>query len=94
MKPRPITDADEYYYGAMNPYRMTITGPGETEMDITPCPALVTDDEAGIAIRVAWELDEIELAHLAQGGTLWLTSWGGLPVHELHVQPPHGSVTQ
>ena len=24
-------------------------------------------------VRVAWQLDEIELAHLATGGTLWVT---------------------
>lgn len=39
-------------------------------------------------VRVAWELDEIELARLAKGGTLWLSTWGGLPVHMLEVVEP------
>jgi hypothetical protein len=34
------------------------------------------------------ELDEIELAALAHGGTIWLSTWGGLPAHQLEVQAP------
>jgi hypothetical protein len=45
----------------------------------------MTDDIDGRAVHVPWELDEIELATLANGGTLWLSCWGGLPVHQLQV---------
>lgn len=51
------------------------------------CMAVATSDEDGnVVIRVAWKPDEIELAHLAQGGTIWLSTWGGLPPHILEVQ--------
>lgn len=89
MRPRAITDADLEYWSSLNPRPVTMTGPGEVDAGIEPCPALVTDgDQFGQVVRVPWELDEIELAALAKGGTLWLSTWGGLPVHMLEVQAP------
>jgi len=89
MRPRPITEADMTYWGDQNPRPVLLTGPGEIEARIEPCPGIVTDgDEFGSVVRVPWTLDEIELAHLAQGGTLWLSTWGGLPVHMMEVQAP------
>jgi hypothetical protein len=88
VRPRQITDADLAYWSEMSPRRVTMSGPGEVEAGIEPCPAIVTDGgEFGLqpVVRVAWELDEIELARLATGGTLWLSTWGGLPVHMLEV---------
>lgn len=61
-----------------------IGGPEEGP-DVVPCPALVAYD-AGL-IHVAYRLDEIEVAHLARGGTLWLTTRAVLPVHHIEVQP-------
>lgn len=74
--------------------RMVIGGPEEAP-DVIPCPALVhlLQEPAGdgtslqLVHHVAFQLDEIELAALAQGGTLWLTTWGGLPIHRLEVGP-------
>jgi hypothetical protein len=85
MTPRTITDNDLEYWGALDPYRRTYTGPGEIESGIEPCPAIELNNGE---IAVAWTLDEIELVHLAQGGTLWLSTFGGLPIHGLHVQVP------
>lgn len=83
MNPRPITDADIGYWGERAIGRAVYTAPGEVEEGIQPCPALnLTEQE----IAVPWQLDEIELAHLARGGTLWLVCRGLLPVHGLHVQ--------
>lgn len=56
--------------------------------DCEACAAIVTDDEGQRVVRVAWKPNEIDLAHLARGGTLWLSTWGGLPPHMLEVQPP------
>lgn len=39
-------------------------------------------------IHVAWKPNEIELADLARGGTLWLSVVGNLPPHYLTVQAP------
>ena len=91
MTPRPITDVDLDWWRDGNPRRAQFTGPGEVEAGIEPCPAVVIDDPNGIAahiVCVPWTLDEIELAHLARGGTLWLQTWGSLPVHNLQVQAP------
>jgi hypothetical protein len=89
VKPRPITDADMGYWAHLNPRMATFTGPGEVEADIQPCPGIVTDgDEFGTVVRVPWTLDEIELAHLAKGGTLWLSTWNGLPIHMMEVAEP------
>lgn len=60
-----------------------VIGGPEEGPDVIPCPALVAPG-AGV-VHVAYELNELELATLAQGGTLWLTTWGGLPIHHLAV---------
>lgn len=89
MRPRPIAQADLDYWAALNPRPVMFTAPGEVEAGIEPCLGLMTDgDEFGPAARVPWTLDEIELAHLARGGTLWLSTWGALPPHMLEVQAP------
>lgn len=89
MNPRPITGADLEWWGpGSRPARYT--GPDEVDADIEPCPAVQSParDGFGEMVHVPWTLDEIELAHLAQGGTLWLTTWGSLPIHSLQVQAP------
>lgn len=63
--------------------RVVIGGPEEGD-DVIPCPAIVTPGMPR-QVHVAMQLDEIEVARLAQGGTLWLTCWGGLPVHLVEV---------
>lgn len=89
MIPRSITEADMAYWAHLNPRPAMISGPNEIEAEIAPCPAVVTDgDDFGTVVRVPWTLDEIELAHLANGGTLWLSTWGGLPIHMMEVAEP------
>jgi hypothetical protein len=72
------------------PVRRVIGGPEEAP-DVMPCPTLVgldqTQGEGVVVCRVAFQLDEIEVASLAQGGTLWLSTWGGLPIHLVEVVP-------
>lgn len=96
MKPRPITPTDLDYFVGLQPEVHTFTAPGEREAGVEPCQALVTCDpdmfERGpVIVRVPWTLNEIELVHLAKGGTLWLSCWGHLPVHALDVQPPEAN---
>lgn len=62
----------------------SIGGPEEAP-DVRACPALVSDGPDGVRVHVAHQLDEIEVAQLATGGKLWLTTWGGLPIHSLVV---------
>lgn len=85
MNPRSISEADLDYWAERNPRPVRFTGPGEEEQGIEPCPSLVLD---GDEVAVPWALNEIELAHLARGGTLWLVTRHGLPIHGLHVQEP------
>lgn len=62
-----------------------IMGGPEEGPDVIPCPTLIA---RGVnCCHVAMRLDEIEVAHLATGGTLWLTTWGGLQIHLVEVVP-------
>lgn len=100
MEPIPATPVQVAYWterdgGHQN--EVVIGGPDEGP-DVIPCPALVStvfthDEAAGTmaahsVVHVAYRLDEIEVAALAQGGTLWLTTWGGLPIHLVEVVAP------
>lgn len=62
---------------------MSVIGGPEEGDGVIPCPALV--NSAQRVVHVAYRLDEIEVARLANGGTLWLTTWGGLPIHLVEV---------
>lgn len=92
MNPRRLTNDDLAYWHDVNPKPCTFTGPGEIEAGVEPCQGVITRDKLGNqfgqVVRVPWVLDEIELARLAQGGTLWLSVWGGLPMHMLEVSEP------
>lgn len=91
MNPRHPTTADLRHWCERDqtPQRAVVIGGPEEGDDVIPCPALVTIQPMGghlvQVVHVAYQLDEIELAALAQGGTLWLTTWGGLPVHRVEV---------
>jgi hypothetical protein len=98
MEPRPINEGDRATWAALHPREFKFTGPGEIDHDIEPCAALVTDDgvgggKFGKVVRVPWTLDPEELAMLADGGTLWLSTWGALPIHSLMVVTPGQVVT-
>lgn len=93
MRPVVPTVAQAEYWGDPNEMRSVVIGGPQESPDVIPCPALITpslpgEDTDRPIVRVAFEVDEIELAHLARGGTLWLSTWGGLPVHRIEVQPP------
>lgn len=68
------------------PMSISMGGPEEGP-DVIPCPCLLGHDMVlgGRVVHVAYELNEIELAALAQGGRLWLTTYGGLPIHRVEV---------
>jgi len=93
VRPVHATEAQRAYWADLEPSApIVISGPAEAP-DVIPCPAIITrsnatGDSGDVPIvRVAYELDEVELAHLAKGGTLWLSCWGGLPIHMLEVAP-------
>lgn len=82
-------DESMAYWVDYDPHPRIFTAPDDPP-GCTPCPALVTTDpDTGQqVVRVAWKPDEIEVAALAHGGTIWLSCWGGLPAHMLEVQGP------
>lgn len=85
MNPVAATDEQAAYWAVRDlsvQVAVVIGGPEEAP-DVIPCPALITPDRS--RAHVAYQLDEIEVAALAQGGTLWMTTWGGLPIHSLEV---------
>ena len=91
MLPRELLDEDMEYWRDLDPRPVLFAADDPT---FEPCAAVVTTvvDEHGVVgqtvVRVPWTLSEIELMHLAKGGTIWLSAWGGLPPHMLEVQPP------
>lgn len=96
MNPVPPTQAEFEAWGQRDGYAPTfvVIGGPEEGPDVIPCPALAGFSGELVpgarvpVVHVAYKLDEIELAHLAQGGTLWLTTFGQLPIHQLEVSPP------
>jgi hypothetical protein len=88
--PREITEGDLAYWADYSPRVVRYAADDPT---INPCPAIITtvndtDVGGGIVARVAIQLDEIELVHLAKGGTLWLSTLGGLPPFQIEVSEP------
>lgn len=88
-----LTEAHIAYWRDFDCKVATFTAPEEREVGIEPAVGIVTQPrdptDLGVpCVRVAWKPNEIELGHLAQGGTIWLSTWGGLPPHMLEVQEP------
>ena len=83
------------YWAGFDRKVCTFTTPDERALGIEPAVGIVTAPkdpaDLGVAcVRVAWRPDEADVAALAAGGTIWLSTWGGLPPHMLEVQPPAG----
>lgn len=88
-----LTDDLLAYWRAFDYSLASFSAPVERELGIEPAFGLVTKptpdmEGLGPCVRVAWRPDEIDLAHLAKGGVIWLSSWGGLPAHQIEVAPP------
>lgn len=89
MNPREATDAEVAYWNGRDgnaPVAIVMGGPEEGP-DVIPCPCLLghSEQDNTRVVHVAYQLDEIEVAHLARGATLWLSTYGGLPIHRVEV---------
>lgn len=89
MQPREITPGDRELWAELHPREFTFAAPEQVSPDaVLPCQALVTDDADGIShqvIRVPWQPDDNDIARIAAGGTIWLSSHSMLPVHSIAV---------
>jgi hypothetical protein len=93
---REFTEEHVGYWSDFDAKVATFTAPEEREVGIEPALGIITQPkdelDLGVAcVRVAWKPSEIDLAHLARGGTIWLSCWGGLLPHMLEVQAPTDS---
>lgn len=91
MRPRPVTDEDVARLGGDKHVMRCPPGLPDCE----PAEVVLTPaGDGGALIHFPWQPDEIDVAALAQGGTVWLTLWGGMPPVELQVirADPAGSV--
>lgn len=79
-------DADQvgYWSELEGEVRRFAAPPGMENCD--PAMAVVTDLGGTPVVRVAWRPSLADVEALADGGVVWLSSWGGLPPHMLEVQ--------
>ena len=85
MEPRPVTREDEERYGM---WKHTFLPPKDMD-DVASVEVLTSyPSEEFPLTMIPWTMNEIELAHLAQGGTLWLVIMGrALAPVALEVEP-------
>ena len=92
---RQFTKDHEAYWSAYECSLAVFTSPEEQAEGIQPALAIVTcprdsDDLGNHVARIAFKPNELDLAALAQGGTIWLSFVGTVPIHCVEVQPPGG----
>lgn len=76
------------YWADLKPRRITMKAPDGMD-GCDDCAAVGTISVFGEpVIRVAWKPEPGDLVNLIAGGTVWLSTWGGLPPHMLEVQAP------
>lgn len=89
-EPRKITAADWAHWAAHAPQHCRFGPPPGVDDDACgTVEAFITSSDAdlGRVVRVPWQLTADEIATLAAGGTIWLSTWGGLPPHQVEVAP-------
>lgn len=83
-----ITQQHLDYWADYDPRPVTMNPPDGMDSCVAAPAVVRRSDDGDTVVSVPWQPNEIELAHLARGGTIWLTTWGGLPPHMLEVQEP------
>lgn len=86
MRPTPIPDR-EVWYGALR--RVFAAPDGDlTNPDIAPVEVLADQQDGDVRIHVRCELEDGDLERLTAGGTVWITTWGGLLPFAVNVAGP------
>lgn len=80
----PVWIAAWAEHDGVMPVSVVLGGPEEGP-DVIPCPVLVRRSGGARVMSVAYQLEDIEIERLINGGVLWMHTWGGLPIHALEV---------
>lgn len=91
MKPRNVTHHDLNYWQQQGFLAQPAKFVGSGEVDAESCETVLTSKGNAQIVRVPWTLSQLELGQLLNGGTLWLSIWGGLPAHAISIQPPESA---
>ncbi|MDP1795202.1 MAG: hypothetical protein Q8K63_13785 [Acidimicrobiales bacterium] len=76
-----LTDNDLGYWQQRCPDALrTVMRRPPTMDNCADCATIATHTDDGLAFRMAWRPDEIDVAHLGRGSTLWLSAWFSLPI--------------
>lgn len=90
MKPTPVTPEMVERYSTAKERAVVRVFKDAPEMETEPCEAVVhrdTEDGVTAVVTVPWVPDAEDLAALADGAVIMLSTWGGLPAHRLDVVP-------
>jgi hypothetical protein len=88
MRIRPLTAADRAN-AREGSCVWSFNAPAGMEDDVEPIrETLIFDAGDHLEISVPWEPDELDVARLARGGTVWLTTLGALFPHRIEVRGP------
>lgn len=79
MRIRGITSFDVIEWGG-------VWGTFAAPPDMDDCEAAEAVVHDGDEISVPWMPDEVDVARLAHGGTVWVTMVGGLSPHRIEVR--------
>jgi hypothetical protein len=91
MIPQPVTDEMVKSFHEDNPesVKRTFVGPDDLP-NVEPCEGVVHRSSDGVTavVRVPMKLEEGELQALINGGTVWVTMWGGISPFAVEVVAP------
>lgn len=90
MRTVPVTDEMVESYSTTEEKAVKRVFKDAPDMETEPCEAVVHRDQVDgktAVVSVPWQPDEADLEALLAGGTIMLSTWGGLPAHRLDVVP-------
>jgi hypothetical protein len=90
MRTVPVTEQMVQHYSTPMERAVARVFKDAPEMETEPCEAVVhrdTEDGKTAVVTVPWQPSAEDLAALADGAVIMLSTWGGLPAHRLDVVP-------
>lgn len=80
MNPAPVTDEMVTRFGSPLEAAVKRTFVGEAGTNVAPCDGVVERASDGVTavVRIPMHLEPGELTALLNGGTVWVSMWGGV----------------